>query len=178
MNVRLHRRWFVVPEWAWVPVASGALVMIIGLIGILARRPLLFASLGPTAYLESEPRLPTSRFYNVLVGHLIGLGAGFLAVLAVGAAQAPPVLAAKDLTMPRVWAATFALGLTVFFSLIARAPHPPAGATTILVAIGAFRTLQDAVDVFIGVLAIAVLGEGIRWLRLRRLPPGRRELRR
>jgi len=64
-----------VPDIIWAPLATGAIVLIPGVVGLAAGRPWLFPSLGPTAYLQAtQPQHPTSRFYNVLVGHLIGIG--------------------------------------------------------------------------------------------------------
>jgi hypothetical protein len=48
-----------------------------------------------------------------------------------------------------------------------KASHPPAGATTLLVALGALKTQTDLVNAAIGILAIAVFGEILRRLRLR-----------
>jgi hypothetical protein len=43
---------------------------------------------------------------------------------------------------------------------------PPAGATTLLVALGSLSTLTDAANLMIGAVLIAAAGEAIRRLRL------------
>jgi hypothetical protein len=62
----------------WATLGEGGLVLAVAAIGLATNQPLIFASLGPTAYeLVEQPRLPSARPYNIIVGHLIGLGAGF-----------------------------------------------------------------------------------------------------
>lgn len=130
--------------------------------------------LGPTAFLQAEnPELAASRFYNVVVGHLIGLGAGFCSLAVLNAWQSPAVLTSHQLTPVRVWAAVLAVALTVLLLLLLRASHPPAGATTLLVALGALQTKTDAFNVIIGVLIIAVAGEVLRRIRLGKMRPNR-----
>jgi hypothetical protein len=69
------------PDLLWATLGEGGLVLTLAAIGWATNQPLIFASLGPTAYeLVELPQLPSARAYNIIVGHLIGLGAGFLAV--------------------------------------------------------------------------------------------------
>lgn len=121
----------------------------------------------PTAYLHAEnPEHRSSRFYNTVVGHAVALGAGFFAVWILNAWNAPNVMATGQLTAVRVEASTLAITLTIFAVLALRASHQPAGATTLLVTLGTFQTLQDALIVLAGVLLTAIVGEPIRRLRL------------
>jgi hypothetical protein len=79
-----------VPEAVWGPLAVGSLLSAIGLIGLAAGQPWLFPSLGPTAFLQAEePGARSSRFYNTILGHTVGLGAGLAAVFLLGASSAP-----------------------------------------------------------------------------------------
>jgi CBS-domain-containing membrane protein len=77
-------------------------------------------------------------------------------------------------------AAVIAIVLTIGVAPVLRASHPPAAATTLLVALGSLKTLNDAIMVTIGVLIIAVVGEGLRQVRLgqMRLDPPKQEARR
>nr|WP_244977120.1 HPP family protein [Deinococcus humi] len=131
-------------------------------------QPLLFPSLGPTAFLQTEtPDQTSAQPYHVVIGHVVALLAGFLAVWVFGAADAPSVLATHDLTAPRVWASVLAVALTLLGGLLLRASHPPAAATTLLASLGGFPpTIKSATTVMGGVLLIALLGEGLRRLRL------------
>lgn len=161
-----------IPDLIWAPIASGVLILLVGLLGLAAHQPWLFPSLGPTAFLQAElPKLPSSKFYNIVVGHLLGLGSGLLAVALFGANQAPSVLTTGALTTPRVWAAVLAVILNLFLVLLLKASHPPAAATTLLVALGGFKpTLHDVITVIMGVLIVATAGEILRQVRLKSTP--------
>ncbi|QDV34399.1 HPP family protein [Tautonia plasticadhaerens] len=156
-----------VPDLIWAPLAVGSLLAAIGLIGVAAGQPWLFPSLGPSAFLQAEkPGDKSARSYNTVVGHLVGLAAGVVAVLLLGASDAPGVLATRELVPIRVGAATLATVLTMLGLGLLRASHPPAAATMLLVALGGFPpTWTTAGTVAAGVLILAVLGEGVRWLR-------------
>jgi hypothetical protein len=70
----------------WATLGEGGLVLLLAAIGWATKQPLIFASLGPTAYeLVEQPQLRSARAYNIIVGHLIGLGAGFFAVYLLNA---------------------------------------------------------------------------------------------
>lgn len=163
-----------IPDAVWSPATAGALMLIVGAIGIAAGMPWLFPSLGPTAYLQETPGHPSARFYNTIVGHLVGLIAGFVAVALLGAGDAPVVLTTHHLTAIRVWAAALALALTILGNWFLRSSHPPAGATTLLVALGTFKTGSDALTVVAGVLIVAVFGELFRSTRAEAMRAQRR----
>ncbi len=157
------------PDGVWAPLVSGAVMLLAGGLGVLAGGRLwLFPSLGTTIYLLAEdPRQPSSRIYHVIVGHLVGILAGYIAVFALGIAYEPSIFALGYLTLGRVWAAVIAMVLAEGSVLLADASHPPASATTLLVALGAFRpTVSSALDIVAGVVIVAVVGEVFRRLRL------------
>jgi hypothetical protein len=152
----------------WATLGEGGLVLALAAIGWATRQPLIFASLGPTAYeLVEQPQVRSARVYNIVVGHLIGLGAGFLAVYLMNAWTAPNVISAGIVSTERVWATTIAATLTTFFTLILRAGQPAALATTLLVSLGAMQTRQGALAIVAGVLIITIIGEPVRRFRLK-----------
>ena len=67
-------------------------------------------------------------------------------------------------------ASVIALGLTLLLLTALRANHPPAGATTLLVSLGAIRTLGDVSQVMSGVVLLAAMGEILRRARLLKWP--------
>jgi CBS-domain-containing membrane protein len=81
--------------------------------------------------------------------------------------RTPPVVSTGILTVLRVLAAALAVALTLAVSTLLRASHPPAAATTLLVALGSFQTRNDALTVIVGVLILAVLGEIARQIRIK-----------
>ena len=156
-----------IPDEVQAAFWEGSLLLIVGLVGLVSRTPLLLASLGPTAYEQTEmPHIRSSRPYNVVIGHMIGLAAGFLAIALAHAWSAPKVLAVGQLTSARVWACVIAAAMTSFVTLVLRASQPAALATTLLVALGSLQTKHDAFVVVGAVLLLAALGEPVRRLRL------------
>jgi CBS-domain-containing membrane protein len=149
-----------IPELVWAPLVGAALTLIPGLIGLAAGSVWLFPSLGPTAFLQAaSPQHPSSRFYNTVAGHAIGIVAGLLAVLALGASAEPSVFASHQLFPHRVWASALAIALTLLLQLLLRANHPPAAATTLLITLGGFNpTLKDVLAIAVGVLIVATAG--------------------
>lgn len=157
-----------VAEAIWSPLAVGALVGAVGLLGLAVDEPWLFPSLGPTAFLQAEsPGLPSSTFRATVLGHAVGLAAGVAAVHAFGLAGEPSVMATGHLTLARVGASVAAVALTMLGKPLFGASHPPAAATTLLVALGGLKaTATGAAAVAAGVLIVAALGEGLRRVRL------------
>ncbi|MBF6571516.1 MAG: HPP family protein [Candidatus Binataceae bacterium] len=143
-------------------------MLVLAAIGWATRQPLIFASLGPTAYeLVEQPQLRSARPYNIIVGHLIGLGSGFLAVYLLNAWAAPNVISAGVVSTDRLWAVAISATLTTFGTLILKAGQPAALATTMLVSLGAMQTRRDAVAIVAGVLIITAVGEPVRRFRLK-----------
>jgi hypothetical protein len=152
----------------WATLGEGGLVLVLAAIGWATRQPLIFASLGPTAYeLVEQPQLRSARAYNIIVGHLIGLGAGFLALYALNAWAAPNVISAGVVSTDRLWAVAIAATLTTFATLLLKAGQPAALATTLLVSLGSMQTRQDAIAIVAGVLIITAVGEPVRRFRLK-----------
>jgi hypothetical protein len=163
------------PDPLWGPVASGFLLLVVGALGVLVGRPWLLPSLGPTAVLVADaPAHPSARLWNTVVGHVGGLLAGFLAVAALNAWSAPVPLVDHVLPPVRVAAAVLAIVVTVLLGALLRASHPPAAATTLLVALGSLTTSEDAANLVLGVVLLALLGEVVRRVRLERVAPAAR----
>jgi len=111
----------------------------IGLMSILAvitQSPLVFPSLGPTAFLFFyTPTAPSASPRNTIVGHAAGVIAGYFSLVVTGLTTAGPALAV-GVTWPRVIAAALSLGLTAGVMVLLKSPHPPAGATTLIISLG------------------------------------------
>ena len=117
-------------------------------IGWATRQPLIFASLGPTAYeLVELPQMRSARAYNIVVGHLVGLGAGFLGLYLLNAWAAPNVLGAGIVSSQRLGAVVIAATLTTLGTLLLKASQPASLATTLLVSLGAMQTRRDALAI-------------------------------
>lgn len=144
----------------------GLFAFVNGLIAIAAMafvafvtgQPFVFPSLGPTAFLLFyTPLLPASSPRNTLGGHAIGAAAGYLALVVFGLTHAAPALA-TSVTGARVGAAALSLGLTSGAMVWARVPHPPAGATTLIVSLGILREPKQLAVLMVAVALLLVQG--------------------
>jgi fructose-specific phosphotransferase system IIC component len=152
----------------WATLGEGGLVLAMATIGWATGQPLIFASLGPTAYeLVEQPQVRSARAYNIIVGHLIGIGAGFLAVYLLNAWSEPNVISTGIVSTRRLWAVAIAAALTTFITLILKAGQPAALATTLLISLGSMQTRRDAIAIISGVLIITAIGEPVRRFRLK-----------
>jgi CBS-domain-containing membrane protein len=118
---------------------------------LLTGAPYIFPSLGPTAFLLFyTPTAPASSPRNTLGGHLIGALAGYLALVVFGLTERGPALA-TGVEWANVGAAALSLGLTSGAMVWFKVPHPPAGATTLIVSLGILHQPWQ-----LGVLMLAV----------------------
>lgn len=137
---------------------------IIGGLAWAAGMPWLFPSLGPTIAIQAHsPGAKVARPWNVVAGHAIGATVGFACLWATGAIHEKPVNVIHEISVPRLLAASVAVGLSMALQYAADADHPPAQATTLLVVVGALEaSWQGAIVIASGVLLVAVLGEAVR----------------
>jgi CBS domain-containing membrane protein len=148
LEQRHDRRWVV---GTYVLINSAISIGMVAIIAAVTKQPFLFPSLGPTAFLifidaqgaQSAPR-------NVFCGHLIGVLAGYLALVIFGLTRAKPDL--TNITAPRIGAAALCLCLTASLMVWLQVPHSPAASTTLMVGLGLIRT-----PVQLSVLMLAVV---------------------
>jgi hypothetical protein len=143
---------------------SGLVIGAIGSFAISADEPWLFPSLGPTVFIQAvTPSASGARIWNTIVGHAIGLLAGFVALFACAAQNTPAVMSAEILSMQRVVATALAVSVTVGLQSVLNAQHPPAAATTMLVTLGGLKPSWSTVYIVsIGVLLAAAFGVIVR----------------
>jgi CBS-domain-containing membrane protein len=152
----------------WAPFVSAVLILAAGSLALATGRPWLFAALGPTAVLlAANPGHPTTRFHAIVVGHLVALACACIAVLLLGAGDAPTLLGGAGISVARVWASALAIGMMTAIQPSLKAYHPPAAATVLLITLGVHRASWSTVFALLGgVLVVAVLGEWFQRLRL------------
>jgi CBS domain-containing membrane protein len=125
-------------------------------VALVTGEPFVFPSLGPTAFLLFyTPLLPAASPRNTLAGHAIGAAAGYLALAAFGLLHDPPALA-SSVSAARVGAAALSLGLTSGGMVWAGVPHPPAGATTLIVSLGILREPEQLAVLMVAVALLVV----------------------
>jgi CBS-domain-containing membrane protein len=136
-------------------------------------QPFIFPPLGATAFLLfHSPTIPTASPRNVIVGHFFGTVAGYFALVVTGLRNAGPALSV-GVTKERVAACALAMGLTAGLMAWFNAPHPPAGATTLVVALGILRTPGQLVALMVAVLALVFQGWVLNHIAGIEYPPWR-----
>jgi CBS domain-containing membrane protein len=154
--------WFVL--WA-----SAVAIALVGLLATLTHQPWVFPSLGPTAYvIFAAPFAEESSPRNTVCGHAIGIVAGLLALTVFGLRDAAPDL--EDLTPQRLGAVVVALALTLSVMTWLGVPHAPAGATTLIVALGLLHTPRHLALMMLSVIVMVVAGYAINRLHGDRPP--------
>lgn len=125
------------PVWAAFMFINGFLsIALMSLAALGAKTSFIFPSLGPTAFLFFfSPQAPSASPRHTIYGHAIGILCGYGALWATGLehAQWAPGTAVH---LARVMAAALALASTGALMILFKAAHPPAGATTLIVALG------------------------------------------
>ena len=129
-----------------------------GLAAYFTRQPLLFPSLGPTAFLFFEsPMSPQASPRNTLIGHLIAVLAGAFSLAVFGLLHHPSILA-EGVTLARVGAGALSVALTGSVLLLLESSHPPTGATTLIVSLGLLKTPHEMAVLMVGVVLLTVAG--------------------
>lgn len=124
---------------AFVFVNGFVAVGLLAALALLTRVPLVFPSVGPTAFLlYFMPTAPTASPKNALCGHAVGIACGYAALWLTGLQDAPSAVL-EDIHWRRVLAAALSLAATGAFMILFRVVHPPAGATTLIVALGIIK---------------------------------------
>jgi CBS-domain-containing membrane protein len=149
-------------------VLVGIQFIVLSLITWLVSKPLLFPSLGPSAYLlaagEGKDEAASSP-YHVIGGHLIAVIAGLLSyhtfasdllITAVVSTSTP----ATSVAILRLGASSIvAMMLTTFGMLITDTNHPAACATTLIVSLGLLSALSDGVYIMLAVVLLVGVHE-------------------
>lgn len=152
--LRHHQRRAVLAIFS---VLMGAVSLaIISVVALITRTPFVFPSLGPTAFLFFyRPAAPAASPRNTLVGCAIGIAMGYLALTVTGLAGAPPA-ALVGVTWPRVAAVALSFALTTALLVLWGVEHPPALATTLVVALGVFAQPLSLVALYGGVVLLTL----------------------
>jgi CBS-domain-containing membrane protein len=161
---RLKARGTTLGPALYAAVLCLVLLGLAGAVGIALHLPWLFPSLGPTVMLFFEsPEQPSSRPANTLVGHLTGLVTGVVCLYAFGL-QDGPSAPIGGLTPAYLAAGALSVALTTLVLTWLRRPHPPAGATTLIVSLGILTTPGQLLSMAGAVVLITAAGWGLNIL--------------
>lgn len=138
---------------------NGALTTaVLALLAYWMRSPLVFPSLGPTAFLLFHR--PLSRAAcprNAIVGHSLAIALGWLSLVLFGLTEASADIK-SGITPAQIAAAAFSIGLTSGLMVLLSVPHPPAGATTLIVALGLIHEPKYFPLLLVGIVLLLVQG--------------------
>ena len=139
--------------WAAYVCVNGFIsVGLLALLAFFTQVPFVFPSLGPTAYeVFFRPRSQASTPHNALIGHLIGIVCGYAAFRLLHVPAGISVESAVFGWRAAV-AAALSVGATAGLMILLNASHPPAGATTLIVALGIITK-----PAYLAVIELAVL---------------------
>ena len=131
-------------------------IALLATVALVSGQPFIFPSLGPTAFLFFyTPLAQAASPRNAVVGHLIGALSGWISLAVFGLLNAGPAMGGA-VTPGRVGAAALSLGLTSGLMVLLRAPHPPAGATTLIVSLGLLHTPVQLAVLMAAVVILAL----------------------
>lgn len=149
---------------------TGLLIAVVGAFAWATGLPALFPSLGPSAFvLATFPESEASNARRVIGSHALGVAAGLstyhlLANGVVVTSQIAPLsLAGLELAISGVGAIVLTVGSMLHFGV----RHPPACATTLIVALGLLPSIFDgtlivaAVAVLVAVQRVILLTNGL-----------------
>jgi CBS domain-containing membrane protein len=125
------------PVWALFMFVNGFItIALLAAVAMISGTPFVFPSLGPTAFLFFfTPRAPAASPRHTIYGHAIGIVCGYGALWLFGLQHAAPAMV-TGVTAARIGAAALSLASTGALMILLKAPHPPAGATTLIISLG------------------------------------------
>ena len=107
------------------------------------------------------PAPPAAQWRNLLIGHGVGLLSGLAGLLLFGLRSHPGAFV-EGVSAPRVAATAVAVAMTAGVLVGLGRPHPPAGATSLIVSLGVLRTNRDLVVLALAVVVLAAVLEALR----------------
>ncbi|MEX2194573.1 MAG: HPP family protein [Thermoleophilaceae bacterium] len=162
---RLYSRWGNRGNAVYTFIGSLLAMAVAGLAAWGFEEPLLFPSLGATAFLIFEtPTAEVGTPRNTVIGHGVGIACAVLSLALFGLLGDPSAFD-EGVTFARALAVALSVALTGGVLRLVRAAHPPAGATTIIVSSGLLADGGQVLAVAVGVLLVTLAG----WLLNRAL---------
>jgi CBS domain-containing membrane protein len=154
---RLTQQYPRIPVFALYNFLSGFVsIGLMAAFAVLLHSPFIFPSLGPTAFQYfSRQTAPTASPRNTIIGHFIGIVAGYFSLEVTGLTTAGSAIA-NGVTWPRVIAAALSLGLTAGLMILFHASHAPAGATTLIISLGILAQLWQLVVLMIAIILLTL----------------------
>jgi len=127
---------------------------------VLASEPFVVPSIGPTIFIiVGFPRSEQAHPRNILYSTVIAIIAGVISLALFGLIDVAPDL--NDLSWTRSGALVVAVAIAVGGIIAFRSIHAPAVATAMIIAAGLLKNPVDWLSVFLGVLAVTIIGVAV-----------------
>jgi len=155
LNAWLYDKWGNRGNAIYTFLGSLLTIAVSGLLAWGLDEPLVFPSLGATAFLFFEtPMAEVASIRNTVIGHGVGTAVAFVWLNVFGLVGEPSAIAA-GFTADRVACVALSLGFTGFILRLTRAAHPPAGATTVIVSVGLLTEWDEVLILMSGVFLLS-----------------------
>jgi CBS-domain-containing membrane protein len=155
LNAWLYAKWGNRGNAIYTALGSLLTITLSGLFAWLLDEPLVFPSLGATAFLFFEtPMAEVASIRNTIIGHSVGAGVAFVWLNVFGLVGDPSAIVA-GFTAGRVACVALSLACTGGILRLLRAAHPPAGATTVIVSVGLLTTWDELLILMAGVILLS-----------------------
>ena len=144
----------------YIVVMGTFLTAVLCAFAVVTSEPFVVPSIGPTIFIiVAFPLSEQAHPRNILYSTAIAIVAGIIGLAIFGLIDVPPDLV--DLTWVRAGALTVAIAIGVSGIILFRALHAPAVATAMIIAAGLLKDPLDWLSVFIGVLAVTIIGVAV-----------------
>jgi CBS-domain-containing membrane protein len=155
LNAWLYKKWGNRGNAVYTALGSLLTITLSGLFAWVLDEPLVFPSLGATAFLFFEtPMAEVASIRNTIIGHTVGAGVAFVWLNVFGLVGDPSAIVA-GFTADRVACVALSLAFTGGILRLLRAAHPPAGATTVIVSVGLLTTWDELLILMAGVILLS-----------------------
>jgi CBS domain-containing membrane protein len=155
LNKWLYDKWGNRGNAIYTALGSLLTIALSGVLAWALDEPLVFPSLGATAFLFFEtPMAEVASVRNTLIGHTVATVVAFFWLSVFGLVGDPSAID-TSFTSERVACVALSLACTGGFLRLLRAAHPPAGATTVIVALGLLTTVSELAVLLAGVLLLS-----------------------
>jgi hypothetical protein len=156
LNELLYRKWGNRGNALYTFIGGLLTMALSGGIAWALKEPLLFPSLGATAFLMFEtPMAEVSSPRNAVIGHYIAGAVAYFWLYVFDLINQPSAIQA-GFTGDRAAAVALSVAFTGLILRLLRAAHPPAGATTVIVSVGLLHNSHQMIILALGVLLVVI----------------------
>jgi CBS domain-containing membrane protein len=155
-NEWLYERWGNRGNAVYTFTGGLLTIALSGAVAVAVDEPLVFPSLGATAFLFFEtPMAEVASPRNTVIGHAVAALVATLWLFVFGLQDQADALV-EGFTPARAAAVALSVGCTGGLLRLLRAAHPPAGATTVIVSAGLLHTGGELLALAAGVALLTL----------------------